>query len=97
MRRLLLIAAAAIGIAGLAGSATAGPVAPVTAAAGIATPAPVEAVRWVCGPYRCVWRPGYRVVPPPYAAGWGAPRYPWCTWTKVRGPYGGWRWVHVCR
>lgn len=86
-----------------AGAASAGPLMPATAAAAEkAAPAAVQAVNWVCGPYRCYWRPGVRyVVPPyavapPYAVRWGAPRYPWCYWTKVRGPYGAWRWVHVC-
>jgi hypothetical protein len=39
----------------------------------------VQDVRWVCGPYRCWWRPGpyYGYYPRPY---WG--------W---RGPYWGWR------
>lgn len=42
--------------------------------------AQVEQVRWVCGPYRCWWRPGPYWGPRPY---WG--------W---RRPYwgGGWGW-----
>jgi hypothetical protein len=41
----------------------------------------VDHVRWVCGPYRCVWRPNvYRVVPRPYYWGprWHRPvRFGW--------------------
>lgn len=81
-----------------AGTAGAAPFSPATAvAARGAAPEAAEPVRWVCGPYRCYWQPGATVVVPGYAAGWGAPRYPWCYWSKVRGPYGGWRWVQVCR
>lgn len=90
----------AVGAAGMvwAGLAQAGPPAPGLApVATRVAPAAVEAVTWVCGPYRCDWRPGARVVVPGYAVGWGAPRYPWCYWTKVRGPYGAWRWVQVCK
>lgn len=43
---------------------------PVTNLAG-ATPGQVENVRWVCGPYRCWWRPNYYYGPRFYAA----PRY----------------------
>ncbi len=41
----------------------------------------IDQVRWVCGPYRCFWRPNY------YAYGaWGGPgprwgyRRPWRRW-----------------
>ena len=41
----------------------------------------VTNVRWVCGPYRCWWRPSYYVAPPPppyygYYGYWG-PRWRW--------------------
>ncbi|MBB6307691.1 hypothetical protein [Xanthobacter tagetidis] len=97
VRAALGAAFLAIGFA-YAGAASAAPFSPGTvAAAERAAPAAAETVRWVCGPYRCYWQPGARVVVPGYAAGWRAPRYPWCYWSKVRGPYGGWRWVQVCR
>lgn len=97
VRAALGAAAIAIGFA-WAGAAGAAPISPGTAAAAErAAPAAAETVRWACGPYRCYWQPGATVVVPRYAAGWGAPRYPWCYWSKVRGPYGGWRWVQVCK
>ena len=30
-------------------------------------------VAWVCGPFRCVWRPGWHGVVPAFAV-WGPPR-----------------------
>ena len=42
------------------------------------TPAAVDQVRWVCGPYRCWWRPNYW-APGPYAF-YAGPRFyarPW--------------------
>jgi hypothetical protein len=48
--------------------ASAAPIAPITAT----TPANVQNVRWVCGPYRCWWQPnyygyyGYGYAPRPY-------------------------------
>jgi hypothetical protein len=39
-------------------------------------PAQVEQVRWVCGPWRCFWRPNY----------WGFYR-PWHPWASI-GPSG---------
>jgi len=54
----------------------------------------VEQVRWVCGPYRCAWVPGYagRVVVYPYMRAWGVPPSPYCHY--VRGPMG--NWVMAC-
>ena len=43
--------------------------------------AQVEQARWVCGPYRCFWRPNYWGGP-----GWGGPYWRRPGW---RGP--GWR------
>lgn len=45
-----------------------------------ATPAQVDQVRWVCGPVRCWWRPGPRIVVGPRFYGprayaWGGPRF----------------------
>lgn len=99
MRSYLIGAAIALSVVGFGagGAAQASPASPGTAAAAEAlAPAP-EAVRWICGAYRCVWQPGGRGVVPPYARGWGPPRRPGCFWSKVRGPGGVWRWVQVCR
>ncbi|GLK84007.1 hypothetical protein [Ancylobacter defluvii] len=54
----------------------------------------IEPVRWVCGPWRCVWRPNYPGYwyQPPYARGWGPPVRPACYWHRGWG--GGW--VHTC-
>lgn len=45
----------------------------------------VQDVRWVCGPFRCWWRPG------PYWGGpyWGGPYWGWRQ--HYWGPYWGWR------
>lgn len=50
--------------------------------------AAIENVRWVCGPYRCWWRPNYYGPRPwgyGYGYGWRRPYYGW------GGYYGGWR------
>ncbi|WP_051661060.1 hypothetical protein [Bosea sp. 117] len=78
-----------------AGSAPAHAGAAMPALGSAVQPAPLtEEVRWICGPYRCAWRPNYRgvYVVPGYARYWGPPRRPGCYWT--RGPAG--RWVQVC-
>lgn len=72
-----------------------------TAQAGVAMPSigstmptiqTTENVRWVCGPFRCFWRPNFRYwYVPPYARGWGPPVAPNCFW---RRGWGGW--AHVC-
>lgn len=96
-----LLAAAAISTTAIlfsaVGAAQAGPASPGTAAAAQVPAVAPEAVRWVCGPYRCVWQPGARVWIPPYARGWGPPRRVGCYWSRVRGPGGNWRWVQICR
>ena len=49
----------------------------------------LQNVRWVCGPFRCFWRPNFYAFygPRPYAWGprrwgprWGAPRLAWRRW-----------------
>jgi hypothetical protein len=47
-------------------------------------------IAWVCGPRRCVWRPGWRGVVPRWAT-WGPPRLRGCFYE--RRPRG---WVEVC-
>lgn len=68
-----------LGGAALAGSAaTAMPIAPIP---GANNASGVEQVRWVCGPYRCWWRPNY------YGAYgfYGGPRYYGPRWGYHRG------------
>jgi hypothetical protein len=36
-----------------------------------------ENVAWVCGPYRCWWRPGYRYYGPRAYGFYGPRRYGW--------------------
>lgn len=50
-------------------------------------------VRWLCGPYRCHWVPGYRgrVYVVPRARYWGAPPNPHCYYKK--SIFG---WVRIC-
>ena len=47
-----------------------------------AAPSNVENVRWVCGPYRCWWRPGpygyYGYGPRP----WWGPGWGWRRWHR---------------
>ena len=47
-------------------------------------------VRWICGPYRCAWVPGYRgrVVVYPHMRGWVAPPSPHCVYRH--GVFGWW-------
>ncbi len=81
LRTTALALAALAGSAAMAGEAAAmpanGPVAPTQQIGGT-----VEQVRWVCGPYRCWWRPG------PYWGGWGGPSYAY----YGGGPYWPWGW-----
>ncbi|MCK0206981.1 hypothetical protein MWN33_02930 [Starkeya koreensis] len=102
LRRAVLAVALVLGAfsaAGLAsGGAEAAVASPTLGAAvpalpGTASTLPVENVRWVCGPWRCVWRPNWNYwYVPPYARGWGPPVRPGCFW---RRNWGG-AWVHVC-
>ena len=75
-----LVAAAALGGAALtSGSASAMPNG--LASASTALSSNVQDVRWVCGPFRCWWRPNYYYG----AYGYYGPRPYW-------GP--GWGWRH---
>jgi hypothetical protein len=47
-------------------------------------------VAWVCGPRRCVWRPGWRGPVPRFAI-WGPPRLPGCVYELRRRA-----WVEIC-
>jgi hypothetical protein len=59
-------------------------------AATATTTAPATSIAWVCGPRRCVWRPGWHGFVPRWAV-WGPPRLPGCFYEKR--PIG---WVEVC-
>jgi len=70
--KIALLAAGAFCAASLAtGSASATPVGEL-ATAGSETSADLQQVRWVCGPFRCFWRPGPRFYGRPW---WGGPGY----------------------
>ncbi|MDQ0511264.1 hypothetical protein [Ancylobacter amanitiformis] len=88
------LALAALGVTGMAGTpAQAGVAGPVLGTALPAAAPLTENVRWVCGPWRCAWRPNYtNWYVPPYARAWGPPVRPDCFW---RRNWGG-AWVHVC-
>jgi hypothetical protein len=47
-------------------------------------------VAWVCGPLRCVWRPGWHGVVPAFAI-WGPPRLPGCVYERHHH-----HWVEIC-
>lgn len=93
------LALAALAAPGLGGSSAEAAVAgPALGAVATTVPAaaPItENVRWVCGPWRCVWRPNYNYwYVPPYARAWGQPVAPNCFWRRGYG--WGSPWVHVC-
>ena len=53
----------------------------------------VQNVTWVCGPFRCWWRPSYY---PYYSYAWGGPRVyarPWWRYRYAR-PWWGGRYAH---
>lgn len=86
MSKLKLVCAAAaicgsvVASSFVATSASALPIAPIPADAATN----VEQVRWVCGPYRCFWRPnyvygGYGYYPRPYWGGGWRHRH-WRRW-----------------
>lgn len=69
--KVALVSALALGGAGMVSAASAMPAGDL---GGAATQAATNAheVRWVCGPYRCFWRPGPVVVGPRfYGPGYG--------------------------
>lgn len=95
MKRSLLFAlTAAVMAAGFSTGATAAVATPALGAAANGETAVATKVKWVCGPYRCAWIPGWRgrryVVP--RMRNWGPPPHPLCYYQ--RGPFGGW--VRVC-
>ncbi|MGO9673358.1 MAG: hypothetical protein ACLPSF_04180 [Methylocella sp.] len=59
---------------------------PGVATAAQAAPAAIEDARWVCGPYRCWWRPNYY-----YGYGWHRP-WGYYGWHRPWGYgwHGGW-------
>lgn len=71
-----MLAAAALCAASLAGSASAMPLSgPASAAKALS--GDLQTIRWVCGPYRCWWRPNYFYRPHYGFYGrpwWGGPR-----------------------
>ena len=74
--KVVLVAATALGGASLvASTASAMPIGGLAAASNELS-ADIQDVRWVCGPFRCWWRPG------PY---WGYRRWGW-------GPRWGYGW-----
>ncbi len=76
IHRLALAASAAI-LAGTltAGGASAMPLGALKPAADTVQTAP-QNVAWVCGPYRCWWRPGYAYwAPRPYYGFYGPRHY----------------------
>ena len=63
---------------------------PETGAVAVDFPTLATAVAWVCGPYRCHWRPRWHGPVPAWAV-WGPPRFPGCYYEKRRHA-----WVEVC-
>jgi hypothetical protein len=89
MDKLRITTAAFVILAGagmMAGTASAMPINGKLAATAPAT-TDAQQVRWVCGPYRCWWRPGG------YYYG-GGPRWGYGGWNRPWGWHGGWhrRW-----
>ncbi len=89
IRRLAAIAAVALTTgAATAAGAQAMPLGDLAAASAAATHEATQ-VRWVCGPYRCWWRPNYYYAPPAYY-GYYAPRR-YYRWHGPRYRYGWYR------
>jgi hypothetical protein len=72
------------------GNGSAAVVAPQAAAVVADVPEAAISVAWVCGPRRCVWRPGWHGVVPRFAV-WGPPRVLGCFYERRRVG-----WVEVC-
>lgn len=86
------LAASGVAVPGLGDKAEAAVAMPALGTAPTLAPA-AENVRWVCGFWRCGWRPNWRYwYVPPYARAWGPPVAPNCFWRRNWG--GGW--VHIC-
>jgi hypothetical protein len=81
-----LALAAALSASALGGAAQAMPMNGLASASSQVS-VHVDTVRWVCGPYRCWWRPG------PY---WGGPywRPHYGYWGWHRWGWRGWSWHH---
>jgi hypothetical protein len=94
MRSIGLGVAIAILMAGMQMQAAAAPLIPSGISNSVGDLSSLTEVRWVCGPRRCAWIPGYAgpVVVRPYMRPWVAPPRPYCHY--VRGPRG--RWALVC-
>jgi hypothetical protein len=81
MKHLKFALVAAVALGGLAlasGSASAMPNGLPSASTALS--ANVQDVRWVCGPYRCWWRPGYAYYGPGPRWGWGGGWHRWHRW-----------------
>ena len=92
LRSAVVAIAVLCGTALPSGNASAMPVNGLAnAAAQMATD--VQNVTWVCGPFRCWWRPSYH---PYYGYAWGGPRVyarPWWRYRYAR-PWWGGRYAH---
>jgi hypothetical protein len=72
--KIALVVATVLGGAGLlAPAASAMPMAGLAGASNELS-AGIQDVGWVCGPYRCWWRPNY------WGGGWGWRRWGWRRW-----------------
>ena len=82
-----VLALAAVGLSAPSASAMPLGLAPATA---LSTPGvQIDNVRWVCGPYRCFWRPN-SVVPAPLPY-WGGPYWAGPYWRRPYLGYYAWR------
>src|SRR5437763_8570282 len=90
--KMMLLAPGVLLAASLAcGSASAMPLGGGLATA-VSEASDVQQVRWVCGPFRCFWRPNYYPYHDGYA--WGGPRFygrPWGGRPYYRRPWWGGR------
>jgi len=77
--KIAVVAATLVGGASLISSAASAMPVSGLAGASSALAADVQNVRWVCGPYRCWWRPNYWGPYWGYRRWWG-PRWGWRRW-----------------
>ncbi len=92
LTRMQTLLAAGLLAGGLGLGANAVQAMPLGLDAGLATQADTlkpEAVRWVCGPYRCRWAPNYYAPGPRFY--YGGPRRYWRPGWRRGGWRGGWR------